>query len=105
MQVVPLQAVPNQSFSIQLDGNNWDFVIHDCGNGLMAVDIALNGTQLISGFRMVPGWPLIPYQYLQDGNFVILTNNDEYPDWRQFGITQTLIYASQTEIQAIAESA
>lgn len=104
MQVIPLQAVPNQSFSIQLDNNNWDFAIHDCGNGLMAVDIALNGTQLLTGLRMVPAFPLIPYRYLMDGNFVMLTNDDEYPDWNQFGITQTLIYASPAEIAAIAES-
>jgi hypothetical protein len=67
----------------------------------MAIDIIRNGTPIISGSRMVPGYPLIPYNYLEDGNFTMLTEDDAYPDYSQFGISQFLIYASQAEIAAL----
>jgi len=51
--------------------------------------------------RAVSGFPLIPYSYLQNGNFTFITSNNEYPDWRQFGITQYLIYASKSELEEI----
>ena len=108
MIVIPLQAIPNQSLSIQLDGNNFDLRFHSCnsnptviGTAIMTIDITINGTVTISGQRMVNGWPLIPYDYLSDNNFFMITENEEYPDYTQFGITQYLVYANQTELNEI----
>ena len=97
---IPLSTIPNQSFSIQLDQNNFDIRIHDCGT-IMSVDIAVNNTVIVTGQRAVNGYPLIPYAYLEQGNFAFLTANDEYPYWERFGIDQYLIYASQEELEAI----
>lgn len=104
---IPITNIPNQSFSISLDGNQFDIRIHACrdngqyGTGIVAFDIVINNTVTVTGMRGVPSCPLIPYEYLENGNFVVETMNDEYPDWRQFGITQYLIYASQSELQAL----
>lgn len=105
---IPILAIPNQSLSIQLDNNQWDILIRAChdnadgSTGIMAVDININNVEIISGQRAVCGFPIIPYLYLENGNIGIVTANDEYPDWRQFGITQYLIYASNQEIEEIA---
>lgn len=102
MITLDLQKIPNQSFSIRLDNNLFDLTIKEA-NGIMAVTISLNGTVIESGNRIVSGYPLIPYPYLSDGagNFVLITDNQEYPYYTQFGITQFLIYATQDEIDAL----
>lgn len=105
MIVIPLQAIPNQSLSIQLNNNNFDIDIRSCNNtplsfgtAIMAFSLAINGVDILDGLRMIPAWPLIPYNYLENGNFFMVTDKDEYPDFNQFGITQYLVYASPTEL-------
>lgn len=107
MIVIPLSNIPNQSLSINLEGNQYDIRAHACddnssfGTGVVAFDITRNNEIIVTGIRALPDFPLIPARYLEDGNFLIQTMNDEYPDWRQFGITQNLIYASQDELNTI----
>ena len=92
MQTIPLLAVPNQSFDLSLDGNLWRIRLVEC-NACMCADVTLNGSVLFTGMRIAPGTLLIPYQYLQgSGNFALLVDNDELPDWTKFGGTQTLVY-------------
>lgn len=111
---VPVQAIPNQTLSIQLDNNQYDIHIvattattTDTGQGQVAgevntvITIVRNNVTIVSGFRAMSGYPIIPYQYLEDGNFAFLTDNDDYPDYRKFGITQSLIYASASELETI----
>ena len=97
---IPLQAIPNQSFSLQINNNTYDLSVYDCGN-IMAVDIAINNTVIVTGSRAVPRNFLLPYRYLENGNFLITSLDDEYPDWRRFGLDQFMVFASQAELNAI----
>lgn len=97
---VPLQAIPNQSLSIQLDGSNYDIRIESV-NDVMAMDIIRDNVAIVTGQRLIAGYPIIPYRYLEKGNFILETMNDQYPDYTQFGITQSLIFAIQAELGAI----
>jgi len=106
---IPLQTVPNQELSIQLDNNNYVVRIHSSNNiplsigtAIMTFTIIMNGEVLIENIRAVPYYPIIPFQYLSNSNFFIITNNDDYPDYNQFAISQFLIYASAAELEAIA---
>lgn len=98
---IPLQAIPNQSLSIQLNSEQYDIRIHDCTNGVMAIDIVINSVPLLTGIRLVGNYPIIVSEYMQNGNFILQTKNDEYPDYTQFGVTQYLIFANPSEIEAI----
>lgn len=100
MNIVPLQAIPNQSLTIQLDNISYDMRFHVCGD-IMCIDLSIDNVVVLVGSRLVAGYPVIPYAYLENGNFVFLTENDDYPFWDQFGITQYMIYASQQELEAI----
>lgn len=104
MIIVPLAAVPNQSLSMRL-GNDFYNLVFKIANGIMAVDIARNGVVILSGQRVVAGTPIIPYSYLESGNFIFQTNNGDLPNYLQFGITQILIFASQAELEAIRAAA
>lgn len=103
MRIIDLDAVPNQSFSVTLNGDRWDFVIKQAKECMFA-DVTLNDTVILSGQRLVAGTPVIPYEHLQGrGNFIILTENDELPDWQRFGMDQIMVYATAEEIaQAVA---
>lgn len=96
MQEIPLTAEPNQEFTVRLDDYRYVLRIKEA-RGVMVADVTIDDVVVLSASRIVAGWPLIPYAYLTTGNFVLLTVNDELPDWRQFGLTQSLIYAGPDE--------
>lgn len=101
MQTISIDAVPNQSFSVTVDGNRWDFIFKQAVTSMVA-DISLNDELILSGQILVAGTPLIPYRFLQgSGNFLILTENDLLPDWRRFGVDQIMTYASAQEISEL----
>lgn len=70
----------------------------------MVADVSRNGLEILKGSRILAGEALIPYRYLQTGNFVTLTQNDALPNWREFGISQILVYLSEIEVAAISTS-
>lgn len=101
---IPLESIPNQSFSIQLDNAVYDFRIKFVIN-FMVVDLARDNVQILTGIRLLAGEPVIPFRYLEgsQGNFALLTANGDYPNYTQFGITQFLVYLSQAELEAVRE--
>jgi hypothetical protein len=103
MQQIALAQVPNQSFSVQLDGDIYDIRLTAC-TGIMAVDISRNNEVLLTGSRVVAGFPLIPYTFIENGNFIITTMDGDIPYYTQFGVTQFLVYASAAELEAIRAS-
>ena len=101
MNIVPLAAVPNQSLSVRLGGQQYDLRVHDCANGVMSIDITINEVIIITGTRLIGNYPIFVSEYMENGNFILQTANQEYPDYTRFGVDQYLIYASQAEIEAI----
>lgn len=108
MLQIPLQILPNQTLSVQLDGNNYDITITSnnpnplsIATAFMTFTIIENGVVLVQNVRAVPAFPVIGYSYLAFGNFFIITDNDDYPDYLQFGVTQFLIFASQAELEVL----
>ena len=101
-QVVPLEAVPNQSLSIQLEENRYVLRFREIG-GMMAVDISINEEIILQGERVVAGSGLIPYRYLEEGggNFIFITELGDIPYYDQFGVTQTLLYVTIEELGEI----
>ena len=100
MILVPISAVPNQSFSITLDGNQYDLALYLTTN-VMAIDVVRNNVPIIMGMRVLPYVPVIPYEYLENGNFIFNTENGDYPIYDQFNVTQQLFYLSQSELDSL----
>lgn len=100
MQIIDISQVPNQSFSVTLEGVRWDIRIKQAVSSMTA-DLTADGVQIVTGQRIVAGTPIIPYEYLiNDGNFLIMTESDELPNWELFDVNQVLIYANFEEISA-----
>lgn len=97
-----LAAIANQSVSIRLDDYLYSLDILDT-SGVMSLNIKRNGVDILQGQRAVAGASVIPYEHLEGGNFIFVTENGEYPDWRKFGSSQFLLYATADEIAEIRE--
>jgi hypothetical protein len=100
MREIPLEALPNQSFSIRLDDDLYSFELKTIQD-VMTVTIYRGQTLIQQGLRAVAGAPLIPFKYLQSGNFLFITENEALPYWTEFGVTQQLLYFSAEEIAAL----
>jgi hypothetical protein len=97
---IDLAAIANQAVAVRLDNQLFALAVRAAG-GVMSVDIARDGETVVEGQRAVAGAPLIPYTYLETGNFVFVTEGGEYPDWRKFGASHFLLYASADELATI----
>lgn len=100
MQVVPLQAVPNQEMSVRLADRRFVLRIKEAA-GVMVCDVAVDGVTILLATRIVAGTPIIPYAYLEAGNLLLLTDAGDLPDYAKFGVTQSLVYLSAAEIAAL----
>lgn len=100
---IPLEAIPNQSFTITINNVIYNFVIKET-NGVMSCSITKNNVLLVENSRMASGMLLLPYEYMEqgDGNFFMLTYNDDYAYYTQFGVTQTLVYLTQEDLDNAA---
>lgn len=101
MRTIPLTAIPGQQFTVTLDDVRFALTIKEA-RGVMVCDLSANSEVVLSGTRVLAGEMIIPYRYLEDaGNFILMTINDELPDWRQFGVSQFLYYLTTAEMEAM----
>ena len=100
---IDLAAIPNQSMSVTLSEMNYDIAIKET-RGCMSITIVRDNVTIVEGQRLVAGFPAIPYRYKENGNFVVTTLDDDFPDYTKFNISQFLIYITQEEIAALRAS-
>lgn len=100
MQTIPLAAEPNQEFTVRLDDTRYAIRLKEA-NGVMVADVTIDDVVTLTATRVLAGELLIPYLYMVRGNFVLLTNGDDLPDWREFGASQALVYMSPAEFAAL----
>ena len=72
MMTIPIKQLPNQSFSIVLDSNQWTFLLKTVGDVTVA-SLSLNNVKILDSSRAVAGQFIIPYEYLESGNFFFVT--------------------------------
>lgn len=99
MMDIALAAVPNQSLTVQIGDIRYDIGLREVG-GVMSASIARDGVAVVTNVRAVGGTPLLPYQYQEAGNFIIVTDGEELPYYDQFGVTQFLVYVTPDELAA-----
>lgn len=97
---IGLTAVANQSLSIQLDNRQYEIALHEA-NGVMSVSVTRDNERLVSNMRLTAGTPVLPYRYQESGNFLLTVDGEALPYWDQFGITQSLVYLTTEEIEAL----
>jgi len=94
---INLLNLDNQTVKHSNDDVNYTLKIYDGDHGRL-VDIAIDGEPIISGQRLVTQYPLIPYQYLEVGNFIILSEFDSLEN-------AELMYLSVEELKNARQTA
>lgn len=97
METIPLEAIPNQRLAYTDGDNRYVILLQDIGDA-MAYSIEINGVSILNGFEAVSNAPLIPYKYLENGNFVFVTEDNRIPYYTEFGVSQQLVYIPQSEL-------
>lgn len=102
MQIIPLVQLPNYEFTITLDGAKYDLAWRTIDD-LTYMTIVRAGVKIVDSVRCIPFRPIIPYEYLEGtgGNFAFDTLNDELPNYQSFGVSHTLLYASNAELATL----
>lgn len=101
MNDISLAAVPNQDLFVQLEERAYQITLHAAGSDAVCITVVRDGETIISGQRLVTGTPVLPYRYMESGNFILTTDAEALPDWQQFGITQFLTYVTADELVAL----
>ncbi len=96
---IALEAIPNQSFSLSAGGFRHSITVKEA-NGMMAITIETDDQSIIQGQKITASSEIIPYRYLERGNFTMLTLNDEIPYYDKFGVSQFLYYLTPEELVA-----
>ena len=97
MNYLNIQTIPNQSFSVTLDGNRFDISIVETA-GVMSVSISINDVVIIENVRATAGTFLLPYLYEENGNLLFLNTGEDLIYYTNFSSTQQLVYFSTDDL-------
>ena len=100
MKIIDIKSLPSQNLNLTLDGSTYNITIKET-SGVMSMTIERDNVLIVQNQRVVSGSPVIPYKYLERGNFIFVTQNFEYPYYPAFGVTQFLFYLTQDELANI----
>lgn len=101
--IIAIAKLPNQSLDIELTGLNLLLTLKASTDGLL-VTMQQNDFIIIEGLRVVVNSPVLQSAYLfnQYGNMILVSDNDELPNYRNFGDSQRLLWYSPLEINALS---
>lgn len=98
---IDVQQLPNQEFIREVNGIRYDLKLRT-SQGITLVDITADDVVLKRSVRACPNVPIIPYKYLtKGGNFVFICIDGEYPHYTKFGVTQQLVYLTDSELEEL----
>lgn len=99
MQEISLENQPNQEFNITLNNVPFRIALRYLEAGCTLADIYASDNPVMLGVLCRANEFLIPYPYLaQNGNFVFLSDDDDYPVYTNFGKSCKLYFLTPDEI-------
>ena len=95
--IIPLNPVPKQSVTVPLDDIVFNIAVKSTENNTI-VDITADDEVIIQGARVIDNTFIIPYKYLEKGNFFFTVEKGEKATYPRFGVDQFLVYATESEL-------
>lgn len=100
MFLINLEKIPNQMFSLQLEGASYRVSLRTI-QGLTYMSVWADGDVLFQDQLCVPNSFVNPYNYVsRGGKFYFKCLDEEYPVWNKFGDTQKLVFLTAEEVNA-----
>lgn len=102
MYRIPIEAIPNQIFTIMIDNVNYRVALRTIQN-LTYMSVWADGEPLFYNQVCVPNGYVNPYNYVGvNGKFYFQCLDDVYPFFKNFGTTQELLFHTPEEVAANA---
>lgn len=99
MQLITLQAVPNQVFSTMLNEVNYRISVRTI-QGFTLISVWENGDLLFYNQLCAPNSFVNPYDYVsKNGKLFFKCLDEEYPNYKKFGSTQQLYFLTADEVK------
>lgn len=99
MRIIPLDNVPNQVFTVNIEGNVYRIQARTIQDFTL-LSVWQNDDLLFYNQVCVPNSFVNPYKYVsEDGRLFFRCLDNEYPNYRQFGNTQTLYFLTPEEAE------
>lgn len=101
MLYVPLANTPNQTFSIVLNGLDYRIALRTIQD-ITFMSCWVNGDLLFHNQICTPNNWVNHYDYISvNGKFYFRCLNNEYPNYKSFGITQSLLFLTPDEVEKL----
>lgn len=101
MYNITLKNVPNQSFNIVLNGQDYRLHVRTI-NGLTYISAWQDDEILFYSQLCTPNNWVNPYKYVSDnGKLYFKCINGDYPTYTEFGITQELYFLTPEEVEVM----
>ena len=99
MEIIDISASPNVALSVTVDGFAYEFLVRHFRGMTYATITDANGNLISGPVRCCNRQWILPYPaYNGSGNFMFIDENGQYPDFRNFGTTCSLVYFSAEDI-------
>jgi hypothetical protein len=89
--------IPNQTFSCDTPNGTYYFELMSF-RGLMYVSISKDDVTLVNGVRIVQNKPIIPLGLARNGNFMFISNSEEYPTYKELDSSVKLVYITPEDL-------
>lgn len=99
-----LNNLPNQNFTTTINDIDMDITIKlagEEGNEIMFFALIVNNEYLCPYVPIFSNQGVLPYPYMVSevgGNFFFVTENGEYPNYKDFGTTCNLYFITEDEL-------
>ena len=98
MYRLPIERIPNQIFTVVIDNISYRVALRNIQN-LTFMSVWADGNLLFYNQLCVPNGFVNPYNYLSiNGKFYFRCLNSDYPFFKNFGITQELMFYTPEEV-------
>lgn len=102
MYRLPIESIPNQVFTVVIDNITYRCALRNIQN-LTFMSVWADGDLLFYNQLCVPNSFVNPYNYLSiNGKFYFRCINNDYPFFKNFGVTQELLFYTAEEVIANA---
>ncbi len=99
-----LNNIPNQNFTTTINDIDMEITIKLAGqedNKILFFSLITNGDYLCPAVPVFANQAVLPYPYMVSevgGNFFFTTDNEEYPNYLNFGSTCKLFFITEDEL-------
>lgn len=105
MLLITLENQANQCFNLYAGGINWEITLKHNPAGFTMASIKADNKELCQNTKCFANQNILPYFWQsQKGNFIFVTENEEYPVFENYGKTCFLYFLEPGEAYANANN-